>query len=1293
MRFCILASTGLDIDVDADLSKVKGGLSPQLLTKLGPTQALDLFNRVRKVRGDYAFLEGSSNDSILHLGIAYHVAIRDTQIWHLHLLKLNGDHDTALRLAKEYVESKKRSANTASQPEQRGHYAKAALFATIASGSLDSYKYILKWAERFMNDPLVFREIYPQAFPSEAVRLLSGVPEPIDGSLTTLKLRDSVEKANSILAGMFDTACAAMMQPSFSPSAWNGVFYLFQAAIGERIKLTAALAKALTITSQELYDTLWEGTVKMLVSIEEMANSEECKKLGENKLQGLLYCHSWEGTGFKIDATNPLAMKFFDSLAKKRDALWCKLRAAAYPNLSSMPDCLPRGLAIQHLISNWSFEVENLDALAPYLASRVKSTLFPDPQVAFQIVPTDKKSQECVGVFVDSFECALELYVPKCCTKAMQQTRVQEVWDYATSTLSHNRLKDKDITRYWKRQAPHALREWPPKEFRDASVFSALPEPNVTSAVISWNPLEPEGIISTAPEPEAPTYMDVSVGISSRTFAYPTIEDTVSLKDLAYKPHTFDHENQDIWDECGKMNEIEVLSALLYLDENSSEESLLQSPYPSDADIRYPAVRLDEAFLTRKGLSPHSAVRSIRGHLNNTPPELIHRLAVRVMRALNAADSNSLNTSILHEVIMLLIVRLGESDRPSFAIELAVDTIINRPNSSSWHRNLLKFSFLRRLSAVDAAKCYQELTSRISQVVQDDMTAKAAHEGKGSHPREIAGEDETSSSRKGPYVKVTTLKLLIQLITGTSIVDEDTAINTLRNLATIATHVDVRLNIVKALLDMLVRYEATHTEAIITTLDSVIAPASNLNERDPIIESDWQKAEAALEPPNIHTIINEPISTSSPMLNALLQHIWNDEVTAKHLTHYLNHIILPILTKLKQQTTRWVTIFLRKNGIDKPAQQALNLPLVPWQTDFILLRTLVKINDGNKLRALPSSLLESLIAYAIYSIAPPPALIALHKKLRDDPAIYTQPDTQTYLLFYGRGLETARAIIPGGLFGLLGKICTVEESEASLPVSIPTSTSDPSDNDAGITPQLIHTLLLSLFETLVRNDDPTSSSLTTLLHPILNGTYLASPWWPTHGVPILREMISYIEALRTETWKRDPSRKPIVLPDTFAWRLMLLDFPIPRTDDGERDRQIGLVVKETVRESGGVYHGKLEALKGYVGIEPSTPGVDVNDHAKREVLRQTLHFHRGLAAVYLGNIQGEGGNSGQDDGMGGLEIILRVEIAAHLLSIAGKVDYKGRVSGMDKRVQEKARSMARVWKESDNEEGMVSKGS
>jgi len=154
------------------------------------------------------------------------------------------------------------------------------------------------------------------------------------------------------------------------------------------------------------------------------------------------------------------------------------------------------------------------------------------------------------------------------------------------------------------------------------------------------------------------------------------------------------------WGPPRNIGEDGVLSALLYIDAKYVKHNrLLAKPFLSNTDIRYPVLYLDDDFLTSEIPDPFSAARNIRGHLGAIPPTLQEQLAHSLIETLDAIDSNTAIYRTVHQVAMNLVIRLGESDRPSLAIPLAIRTIVDRPKSSSWHRQLLKKGLLQRLPA------------------------------------------------------------------------------------------------------------------------------------------------------------------------------------------------------------------------------------------------------------------------------------------------------------------------------------------------------------------------------------------------------------------------------------------------------------------------------------------------------------------------------------------------------------------------------------------------------------------
>jgi hypothetical protein len=1254
LRLCYHESTGFDIDVDADLAKAKGELSQELLDSIGPKQALLLFTRLRRARGDQELVEGGMGRSVLSLTSEYEGHNGDIEIYHIYLLSRNGKNEEAEVLATEYMSSRKKKATSASQPEQRAFYANSALYAAIASESLELYKHTLEWTKRFLRDPLVFREVYTQWFPEERKRLLSGVPDPITESLSLDNLRQRVETANSVLVSMFDTACEALREPSFAATDWQNIFGLFYDVVKQRIDLTPRLKKLLGSSDDELYSCLWTSTVPMLVEIEERANEEGNEGLKGNLLRGVTAYHYY-GYPYLIELSinDHSTYTFLDKLGQARDHLWSKLRRFAHPAITTLPEPFPRGLPIQHLTAPWKLNVQKLEKICPFISQRVQATLFPNADVALRVAHLDDESQGAIGVFVDSYEHALDLYASKACDREQRQERVKKVWDYAIGPLSHGRMNEDEAIRFWSDKGPNTLKDWwPPKHVvtKLRTTWPLLPVTENPDEPSEWNPF-------TSGRPDFPTrelggttYLDLSVAAKWLKDANSTVKSKLGVD----KPEVPAHEDEPdkVWSLSRDMGEGGVLSALLFLDAKYvTKDRLLATSFPSEQDARYPSLYLDVEFLDQ---NPLLAARNIRGQLDAIPPALLEQLAQTLIGALDSADSATSAYTTLHEVAILLVIRLTESDRPALATNLAIRTVLDRPKSSSWHRRLLKPSFLRRLSATEAKSCMETFAEEVVQTLQ---TKKNAEE-------QGTDRDVPEASAGQSHVKVTTIKHLAQLLGEKDLVGTDHALSVLSKLSATDLHVDVRLNIVKALLELLKLSSSQQSNDILDLLESIVSSAGALNEREPLTEADWAECEKDLMLPEHQS------DSESPILDTLVAHFCSVQGDVSELQPFVDRIIFSTLERLKQQTARWVTLFLRKYGGEDAAELELYVPPVPQKTSVS--QRMLSVDDS-RLRCLPRTVLEEWVSYTTFNIAPPASIEEFNNRLREDHTLASQKDIETWLDLYGQGLDAVEALASFDIISLLGHA------------------SDSADG-TGITHKLIQEQFLKLYTAVLWKDKPTYNKLTTYAcGEFLRGTCLLKTWWIPYGKSIIEAMISYVDTLRTREWERDPDRSPSVLPDMFFWRLRLLDYPWPGRNDNDKDREkkceaFSAQLSAIVNELSGtpIYHDKLSQLEAYLALdalsstEDHSPGRGAGRSLRfeeRDPMREALMHNRIITATHLGDIT--------KTRLSWLtrHDLLKVEVAGILVESVCE-EY---VKDVDSDVREGLKGMVELWKRCENE--------
>ncbi|KAH7081447.1 hypothetical protein BKA63DRAFT_208471 [Paraphoma chrysanthemicola] len=1249
LRICFQKSTGLNIDDDNELRKVEGKLSDDLLNKLSAEEALKLVRRMRAARVDDDVIFIWRANTILNIMSTFGGSHADCDLYETILQNQAGHQEEAITLAAGRIDARKRLAKSASKPEERTFYAQSALYFAVASGSPALYQETLRWADRFSRDPLVFRELYPQypqSYPHEVIRMLSGVPENNEGSGDMANIRKRVQLCNEILVGMFDTACTALREPSFNVNNWYITLELFQVVVKARINQSKKLRKALEATDEQMYGVLWEHTIEMLIAVEEKANREEYERLGANTVLGLLdYTKNTEAT---LDAQECSTYKFIDNLAQRRDILWQKLRPTVHPAVLSLPKPLPRGLAVQHLVPSWAPIVPNLEELAPFIASRVQSVVFPEPNEVLKSAPPGEESTAEIGVFVDSYHDALQLYIPKSCDDIERGRRAQKAWSYAIGPLSREGMSEEEARRFWNKVYPEDIQkrlDLAETATKDRS-WPLIPEVDDPTEPHEWNPFA-----SGRPDEQSHslgpiTYLDLSLAVNNCTPYEATLQSR--LRGLSEPEVPANQvEARTIWNSNRNLGEGGVLSALLYLELKfgTTHGRLLGTPFPAKEDARYPSLYLDPEF-DGEELNHFTAARCIEGHLDLVPPQLLLQSARNMMGALEASKAGDATGEL--ELALTLLVRLAEGDRPELAHDLALQTVLDRQTASSWHRKLLKPSWFRRLPAKDAQACFSAFADAVLKRIETSSSNETEKEGE-----RLVHNLDNDVPPKQTFVKVTTIKMLAQLLQGTEFVGEDIAFSVLSKLLHHASHVDVRSNALKGMLSMLETSSKELVKEIFVVLESVVAEAASLGRALP---SDNSGGEDII------------VQESSPVLSIFIDHYQRSSSSSEHFHTLVASILLPALEHRTTFAKEWSTRFLKKYGYEG---DDLILPVEPRDAGNIL-----KILSAgtDKTCFLPCNLLERHVTYSIFKLAPPDAITELNNKLRNDPSLRSKSEVQTWLLSYG---ESNNRVDHSSIFDML----TLLENPTKL------------SNHTGITPKFIHDQFLRLFTTALQANSPTYSHFDRIFAALLNGTYLNKPCWPENGRPIVEAMIEYVDSLRTRKWERDPNRKPAVLPDTFPWRLLTLDFPWPKRDDVDELRETkckqfaNTLAAMIDGMSGGIYHLKLAQLKTYLALDPISSSADRSVEKKighytifterRDGLRDMLILNRILIAIYLGDI------SNTKLSWITKPDFLKVDVANHILDAVGEDDWEKIV---DKDLRQRVDWRIAQWKRCESEE-------
>ena len=225
-------------------------------------------------------------------------------------------------------------------------------------------------------------------------------------------------------------------------------------------------------------------------------------------------------------------------------------------------------------------------------------------------------------------------------------------------------------------------------------------------------------------------------------------------------------------------------------------------------------------------------------------------------------------------------------------------------------------------------------SSEFSNAILDKLAEQRKPKGQ-KHALDNADGVVASISQR-PSVKVTTVKLLAQLLREADYVSEKFAVDVLSTLSKTASHVDVKLAILNSLLEMLKTSNSDLTESIFTSLEEMVPLIGTLNERRPLTEADWAAARDGRPPPEIELDDHG----DAPMLRLLLTFLVTIPMPLykeafinrpQQREAFVNRVILPVAASLKKDMEKWLASFLAY--VEAPASLIECLPVVGLNFD------------------------------------------------------------------------------------------------------------------------------------------------------------------------------------------------------------------------------------------------------------------------------------------------------------------------------------------------------------------------
>ncbi|KAM0723538.1 hypothetical protein Q7P37_000525 [Cladosporium fusiforme] len=1202
----------VDIEDGAQLTR-KFSLSLDLMLSLPRVQARGLLERYQKhapgelgmKRGILRRLEDQDHDPCGRL---------------LHLYLMVWSDEAQTEATSQNLQSRKMAEQSGAQPI-RAAWLVASVYFAVASKSLPLLKDTLIWARRFSSDPKTVVELYSGAALCDprALDLLCGVPAKRSELGTIANIKDNICQSNEIILLLLESAILSQSEPSFSPNNWFGIKTFIREVICLRFR-RSPLLQSLDATDDLIYSSVFENTLEMLLRAEHLSLDEHNKALEFWSFQGFLKSR-WYYEGLPLHSPSVPGLRFVEELARRREEIWVHHRPTLHPAVAALEPPWPRGLPVQAL-SCLHKETRLPKGSLPFLEERAEAVVFLRAEHALSPIPEDGKIQAAIGPFVDDYTQALRMYLSWCNENERQQ-RIQLAWNHAINVLSGDRLSKLESKQYWKRTFTDAGA--PPTDSMlnyPTQTEPKLPNVNAESSdPIEWNPSSEQCWAEVKKRELKPFIIDCFTSSKIREDPMPFVTPRVSLEpfrlpgfwDLArYKPNKSRM--------LVETREAFIAAALSLVDGRAQAGSrVLSEPFPSVDTQRFPALCLDAELLDNESPDDEDVRNMLNHFLPAIPVSLLQRLAESMIVRFREGKG-SLN--LLRPWTCVVLESLIRSDKPQLAMDLAVRVIFDQPGESSWHRALIHEGIFNRLSSDQVRTTMASLVDGIVERLacaqagdMDDATTNA---------HEVPGPFSPSKST----VKVTTIKMLVQLMNEATFVDQDFVVGTLVSLFSKCTHIHIRAAIVESLAGVVSNpsHEKTKETAINALVDFVVPAAAELSERSPMSEDRWREAERSCKPPEVYQAYY-----STPICDALVRMVETTTLSPGGPGDLFERIFLTLMTKSRENNSRWTSIFLHKHGM---AHLESEVPKPPARIK------LSKLLLEKQTCRMPVVEFQNFSDLILMSYRQSQQLVDFVATLKNDPKTSKSNDA-VHWIGMCEGTRTLTSINVANI------LKTADFTPSTQPSGIPLVAAAHLQRHE----QRIIGALLGNY--------PSSASewdrfIETYTPPLLSESEKVKFQWCEYARPVLRYALEKLESLRTEAWQNDQQRHPSVLPDTFELHLWLLTYPnLPLLPaHGERLERFATEVVGIIKQlaqSGRPYHTRWDLL--------------------RKAVKQCDPHDWATLALRLGTVDVSAESRPLT-----LEILLRVELADVLVLGVSKTQSKGKSQAVLKMLERWAES-------------------
>lgn len=910
-------------------------------------------------------------------------------------------------------------------------------------------------------------------------------------------MRETVDKVNDILRMFLEIVQLIVREPHYKwnftvrvPGFWAGL-------ISGRIRHVRESKERI---DPELVDEVFFPLVPLIIDFERLALNE-----GSDKLRSANYFGVLGGVDDAYKVSKPI-LPFLDAIACKRDELRLEKRLEDDPDTATLPSGYPRGLALQHLLPGRELVhcAHKFPDAMPFVASRLAAVAEPSEEMLNVVSPEFVKK----GLPVDKLDFAIKSIIAGP-SKRDNEKELEQIWQRFSEAL-RTHPEHLEIFKNW--LADLALRE----DLKNAATVIRPPPARLVHTwlghdsddVVEWDPrgLERPGVTAVESEPR-PTILTCRL----------ELVDFVSFLKSKIAP-----ENPlRVWRQLDTsippvQREAVALSALLYLDTMSrGTKRVLSRPWPNAKSPRYPSIYLADEFLTEVAKAGNRAIIAAAQALTQSgaclPAQLLRQVAYSLLDMLSDAHNQPPNYSTMLSATIDLIKVVQAASQPQTSVDLFMRVIQSFPDASSYHRQLRLHklgSFLRPPDAEALVKNFADYAC-------------------GSSTTSISNEDKSQGFVNGKSVKVTTIKMLAQLLGGATFIPLSVCLGTLQRLFYSSRHIDVRTEVVLAVMELFSR--GTDTADVYSAFASMAMMASGPSERETVSDSDWAAIEHGDKP-----IPEVSAATDRPLLDLFVS-VASSKLPTPLRAEYVEHVLLPLLEQSSRQHHRWINCFLSQISLDAQEERAVAaltefLPFNPSVTNVVL-----NMWDAY----LPLSYLQRHRSWAFAHLVYP-SLVTINKKLSAKfKGWKNRSDGKHWLELQSdlRGREPASTLIP-----------RLRKSDTKIAggITIPEVAEEYIERAKVV---VRHPLKLDWeYRRLVVSPQIALSPL-TLLKQELDKTKNNKERQLLES--LIEQICADIKSLRTPQWSADPNRSPALLPSDLD--LELIRLPSPSNNPGVED--------------------------------------------------------------------------------------------------------------------------------------------